>query len=192
MSRTALTLLAALAGASVAAAEADPPPAAAACIECHAREEHRSSVPQLEGQHAAYLRMELTHFRERHRRAFPMDEMAQDLDDAGIAALAGWFSTRPWGAWRFVADPARVVAGAALVERFQCGVCHGADFAGTEVVPRTAGQNPIYIARQLRAFSGGDRYHPPTGTGARMFRLGADEVEAVAQYLAQLPGPSAD
>jgi len=141
-----LILLCAMHG---AAAAAEPPPAAAACIECHAREYQRTSVPQLEGQHAAYLRMELTHFREKHRRAFPMDQIAQDLDDADIEALV----------------------------------------TGTEVIPRTAGQNPVYLARQLRAFSRGDRYHPPTGTGARMFRLSEAEVESLALFLAQMPAP---
>jgi cytochrome c553 len=172
------------------AAAVEPPPAAAACIECHAREDQRTSVPQLEGQHAAYLRMELTHFREKHRSAFPMEQIAGDLGDADIAALAAWFAARPWGAYRFDADPAQVAAGAALVDRFQCGACHGPGFTGTEVIPRTAGQNPVYLARQLRAFSSGDRYHPPTGTGARMFRLTESEAEALAQFLAQLPGPT--
>ncbi|MCE3004826.1 MAG: c-type cytochrome [Xanthomonadaceae bacterium] len=181
-----LILLCAMHG---AAAAAEPPPAAAACIECHAREYQRTSVPQLEGQHAAYLRMELTHFREKHRRAFPMDQIAQDLDDADIEALADWFSRQPWGAWRFAADPARVAEGAQLVDRFQCAACHGAGFTGTEVIPRTAGQNPVYLARQLRAFSRGDRYHPPTGTGARMFRLSEAEVESLALFLAQMPAP---
>jgi cytochrome c553 len=191
MQRCALLLLATGLAAPLAAADAPaPPPGAAACVACHAREDRRTSVPQLEGQHAAYLRMELTHFREKHRSAFPMDQVAQDLGDAEIAALADWFAAQPWGAWRFKADPARVAEGAAVVERFGCAACHGAGFAGTEVIPRTAGQNPVYLARQLRAFGRGERFHPPTGTGARMFNLEADEVEAVAQYLAQLPGPA--
>jgi cytochrome c553 len=172
-------------------AAVEPPPGAEACVECHARADRSTSVPQLEGQQAAYLRMELTHFRDKHRSAFPMDPIAQDLSDAEIAALADWFAARPWGAWRFEADPARVAAGSAIVERFQCAACHGPGFTGSEVIPRTAGQNPIYLARQLRAFGRGERFHPPTGTGARMFNLEADEVEAVAQYLAQLPGPAA-
>lgn len=171
------------------AAAAEPPAAAAACVECHAREDQRTSVPQLEGQHAAYLRMELAHFREQHRRAFPMDRIAQDLSDTEIAAVADWFAAQPWGAYRFDADPARVAAGAGLVERFQCAACHGPGFTGTDVIPRTAGQNPVYLARQLRAFTRGDRYHPPTGTGAPMFRLAEDEIESLAQFLAQMPGP---
>lgn len=191
MHRLALVVLALVVAAPATATGDVAPPGADACVECHARADHSSSVPQLEGQHAAYLRMELTHFREKHRSAFPMDQVAQDLGDAEIAALAEWFASRPWGAWRFEADPARVAAGAAVVERFQCAACHGAGFAGTEVIPRTAGQNPIYLARQLRAFGRGERFHPPTGTGARMFNLAHDEVEAVAQYLAQLPGPAA-
>lgn len=189
MQRIVLLLVAAGAAASALGADA-PPVGAEACVECHARADRSSSVPQLEGQHAAYLRMQLTHFREQHRSAFPMGPIAQDLSDAEIAALADWLAAKPWGAWRFEADPVRVAAGAAVVDRFDCAACHGPGFTGTEVIPRTAGQNPIYLARQLRAFSRGERFHPPTGTGARMFNLEPDEVDAVAQYLAQLPGPA--
>lgn len=190
MSRYALVLLAGLPFGSVLAADAAPA-VAESCIECHRREDRVASLPQLEGQQPAYLRMELTHFRERHRQAFPMNAIAQDLSDADIAVLADWFAAQPWGAWRFAADPAKVAAGAGIADRFQCAGCHGPGFTGTDVVPRTAGQNPLYLARQLRSFARGDRYHPPTGTGARMFRLDEDEIAALSQFLAQLPGPAA-
>ncbi len=189
MNRFAVSLLAWLPLGIASAAEA-PPALAEPCIECHRSEEHVASLPQLEGQQAAYLRMELTHFRERHRQAFPMNAIAQDLADADIAALADWFAAQPWGAWHFAADPAKVAAGADVADRFQCASCHGPGFTGTDVVPRTAGQNPLYLARQLRSFARGERYHPPTGTGARMFRLDEDEIAALAQFLAQLPGPA--
>jgi cytochrome c553 len=166
----------------------DAPAAAAPCIECHAASENRTSLPRLEGQNEAYLKMTLSQFRESHRKAFPMNAVAADLDDAQIDVLARWFSTQPWAGEPVAMAPALVDEGAALTVRFACAACHGPAFAGTEVIPRTAGQNPIYLARQLRAFSKGDRYHPPTGTGARMFRLAPEEIEALAAYLAQLGG----
>jgi cytochrome c553 len=164
----------------------DAPAAAAPCIECHAAAGNRTSLPRLEGQNAAYLKMTLAQYRENHRKAFPMNAVAADLADADIDALAAWFSVQPWTAEPATVDPALIGEGAALTARFECAACHGPAFAGTEVIPRTAGQNPIYLARQLRAFSKGDRYHPPTGNGARMFRLAPDEIEALAAYLGQL------
>lgn len=163
----------------------DPPAAAAPCIECHAAADNRTSLPRLEGQNEAYLRMTLGQFRENHRKAFPMNAVAGDLADAEIDALAVWFAAQPWVAESLAPDPVQVAEGAALVQRFECAACHGPAFAGTEVIPRTAGQNPVYLARQLRAFSKGDRYHPPVANGARMFRLAPDEIEAIAAYLAQ-------
>jgi cytochrome c553 len=118
-----------------------------------------------------------------------MSSVAHDLSDAEIGELAGWFAAQPWDAFSFDYDPRQVVAGAKLVSRFQCASCHTASFTGSDVVPRTAGQNPVYLARQLRAFAAGTRYHPPTGTGARMFRLQPDEIDALAQFLAQLGSP---
>jgi cytochrome c553 len=168
------------------------PPVAASCIECHAAAGNRTSLPRLEGQNQDYLRMTLSQFRASHRKAFPMNAIAADLADADIETLSAWFANQPWGGEPVVADPERVDAGAQLVQRFDCAACHGPAFAGTAVIPRTAGQNPIYLARQLRSFAGGERYHPPTGTGARMFRLDETEIEALAAYLAQLPEPLGD
>lgn len=185
--RTAHLLPLLLALAAPAGAQ-DVPAAAAPCIECHAATENRTSLPRLEGQNEAYLKMSLSQYRESHRKAFPMNAIAADLDDADIGVLAAWFSTQPWAAEASAADPELVEAGAALAVRFECAACHGPAFAGTEVIPRTAGQNPMYLARQLRAFSKGERYHPPTGNGARMFRLAPDEIEALAAYLGQMGG----
>lgn len=168
---------------------AEPPASAAACIECHAAPANRTSLPRLEGQNQDYLRMSLTQFRASHRKAFPMNAIAGDLADADIERLSAWFAAQPWGGEPVSSDPARVAAGASLVQRFDCAACHGAAFAGTEVIPRTAGQNPIYLARQLRGFASGDRYHPPTGSGARM-RLDDAQIENLAHFLAQLPEPA--
>ncbi len=185
-----LTLVFMLLGFTAGALAAEPPAAAAPCIECHAAAANRTSLPQLEGQNQDYLRMSLTQFRASHRKAFPMNSIAADLADADIEALSAWFAKQPWGGEKPTPDPERIAAGAVLVQRFECAACHGEAFAGTEVIPRTAGQNPIYLARQLRGFASGERYHPPTGTGARMFRLDETEIDALAHFLSQLPEPT--
>jgi cytochrome c553 len=159
------------------------------CLECH-NDTRRGALPILEGQHADYLALELRHFREQHRHAWPMSTIANGLNEAESQALARRLAALPW---RETAAPRRnelqIAAGAALVARFECASCHGSEFAGAGVVPRTAGQRAVYLERQLRAFAAGTRHHPPTGTGARMHSLDAREAAAVAHFLASLaPG----
>lgn len=160
------------------------------CLECH-NDTRRGALPILEGQHADYLALELRHFREQHRHAWPMSTIANGLNEAESQALARRLAAMPWRARPAAPrDERRVAEGAALVVRFECASCHGSEFTGAGVVPRTAGQRAAYLERQLRAFAAGERYHPPTGTGARMHSLDAKEAAAVAQFLAAL-SPSA-
>ena len=47
------------------------------------------------------------------------------------------------------------------VAEMKCGSCHGATFAGADVVPRLAGQTTGYLISQLEAFAAGRRTHCP-------------------------------
>jgi cytochrome c553 len=71
-----------------------------------------------------------------------------------------------------------------------CAACHGSDAQGNDAAgfPRLARLPAPYIRRQLTAFAGGARSNPIMGPIAKM--LTARQAEAVAAYLASLPGPS--
>lgn len=70
----------------------------------------------------------------------------------------------------------------------QCANCHGADLKGTSSVPRLAGLQPVYIARQLICMQNGAR----AGAGAAPMKkavanLTEDDVIAISAYLGSLP-----
>ncbi len=156
------------------------------CLACHNAQNTRGALPMLEGQNPRYLERQLQAFAERHREAFPMNIIAAGLRPEEARKLADYLGSRTWLDFPGRASPARIERGGELAERYACANCHGADFLGTDVIPRLAGQNPVYLARQLGDFGANDRYHPPTGTGARMYTLEPGEPEALGAWLNSL------
>lgn len=159
----------------------------APCLDCHRSEASGGLAPQLDGQHREYLQVQLTRFREHMRPAFPMQDLAQGLDDRLVAELAAEFSARPWSAVPARIDAEAARRGAAFAERRDCTACHGEAMHGGGSIPRLAGQSPTYLAQQLRQFAAGERHHPPAGGGQRMQSLAPGEAEDLAQWLASLP-----
>jgi len=172
-----------VAGLATAAEDALEP-----CLACHSPANRMGEVPLIEGQHAAYLMIQLERFRERHREAFPMDALARGLDDADIRRIANALAARPWTPWPGAApDPEVLAQGEGVAVRFDCVACHDASFHGGELIPRLAGQRPGYLRQQIAGFNTVGRYHPPTGTGARIDGLDEPQREAVAAWLSRLP-----
>ena len=160
-----------------------------ACLDCHGGSGRRALAPNLDGQHAAYLQAQLTRFREHAREAFPMEALAQGLDDGLVSELAVAFSQRVWTSPALTIDPQTIEQGHELLQRFDCAACHGAAFLGGGEVPRLAGQQPDYLQRQLRAFGADERAHPPSGTGAPLRSLDDDQRAAIAAALAAFSDP---
>src|SRR2546423_2850334 len=70
----------------------------------------------------------------------------------------------------------------------QCDICHGEKLTGLGEVPRLAGLQPVYIARQLITLQNGTS----AGTNAALMKkpvakLTEDDVIAIAAYLGSLP-----
>lgn len=168
-------------------------PAAAAdldgCLECHRPGQIRGEVPLIEGQHRAYLVHQLQRFRDRHRLAFPMSGVAAGMDEQVIRELASALAERPWRKDAIPMAPDAVQRGRKRAAQLACDSCHGERFLGTGDVPRTAGQQPGYLARQIMAFGRGHRYHPPTGIGSRMQTLEGEEARDIAAYLHSIGSP---
>lgn len=155
-----------------------------ACLDCHSGSQRQAVAPNLDGQHAAYLRTQLRRFREHARQAFPMDALTQGFDDALIERLAETFSGRAWSAPPRAVPEDRQKAGRSVLKRFDCAACHGPTFTGQEEIPRVAGQYEDYLERQLRAFARDERSHPPTGNGSPMSKLDDQERRDAAAALA--------
>jgi cytochrome c553 len=83
--------------------------------------------------------------------------------------------------------PGSIARGAALVKRGECGLCHGAQLKGLGEVPRLAGLQPLYIARQLFDL----QYGSSAGKAAELMKrsvanLSQDEIVAISAYLGTL------
>ncbi len=90
--------------------------------------------------------------------------------------------------------PGSIAKGEALVKTggsgktIQCAICHGDDLHGLGEVPRLAGLQPVYIARQLICMQNGSS----AGTAAALMKkvvasLTEDDIISISAYLGSLP-----
>jgi cytochrome c553 len=146
------------------------------CRTCHGIEGYAKMpiVPHIGGENPAYIRHQLTAFRDGTRVHEMMSVVAAGLSDQAIADLAAWY-----GAQTPVATlgPGQEAAGAPEA----CVACHGADgIARIEDAPNLAGETVMYLDTQLKAFRTGKRVHDiMSGIAAEMTN---DEIRAVAEW----------
>ena len=90
--------------------------------------------------------------------------------------------------------PGSIAKGEALVKTggsgktISCGICHGDDLKGLGEVPRLAGLQPVYIARQLITMQNGTS----AGAAAALMKkavanLSEDDIISISAYLGSLP-----
>ena len=77
--------------------------------------------------------------------------------------------------------------GASVFAR-ECASCHGPRGEGSEtgVVPRLAGQQYMYLRRQLHDAIDGRRPNFPRDHIARLAPLDVDDIDGLAEYLSEL------
>jgi cytochrome c553 len=90
--------------------------------------------------------------------------------------------------------PGSIAKGEALAKTggsgktIQCAICHGDDLKGLGEVPRLAGLQPVYVARQLICLQNGSS----AGTAAALMKkvvakLSEDDIIAISAYVGSLP-----
>ena len=183
MRKWIIVSIAVLCGANMAYSE-EMPAKAQACVACHGQTGVSSSpeFPNIAGQNAAYLAIQLTAFRDGTRSNPAMAPFVSGLSDADIAALAAFYSSQA-RATAATGDPALVSAGENLSGA--CKACHG--MAGVPVAnewPVLAGQQAPYLQKQLAAFKSGERVNPLMQMAVG--QLGEAEFAALAAYYSQL------
>jgi cytochrome c553 len=83
--------------------------------------------------------------------------------------------------------PGSIAKGEALAARAQCGLCHGDKLTGLGEVPRLAGLQPLYIARQLFDL----QYGSSAGKAAALMKkavanLSEEDIIDISAYLGSL------
>jgi cytochrome c553 len=160
------------------------------CHLCHGQggENSNAVYPRLAGQNAAYIAKQLADFKSGRRKG-TMNSMAAGLDDADMAALGAYFSSKPAKAHR-VPDPELAAVGQYIYQHgnkwsgvASCASCHGAEAAGTDTLPRLAGQHARYLVTQLKDFNTRERTNDNAVMHSIASKLTELEIEAVARYL---------
>jgi len=83
--------------------------------------------------------------------------------------------------------PGSVKKGESLVKDGFCGLCHGEDLKGLGEVPRLAGLQPLYIARQLFDIQHGSSNGKAVALMKRpVAHLSEDDIIAISAYLGSL------
>jgi cytochrome c553 len=111
----------------------------------------------------------------------PVDPMQTSIRDPHSAFIA-------------YVPPGSIAKGEALVKTggsgktIQCAICHGDDLKGLGEVPRLAGLQPVYLARQLICMQNG----ASAGTAAALMKkvvsnLSEDDIISISAYLGSLP-----
>jgi cytochrome c553 len=100
----------------------------------------------------------------------------------------------PHSGYTAYVPPGSIAKGEALVKTggsgktIQCAMCHGDDLKGLGEVPRIAGMQPVYVARQLICLQNGSS----AGTAAALMKkvvakLSEDDIIAISAYVGSLP-----
>lgn len=156
------------------------------CANCHGDAGHSKypEVPNLAGQHPAYVLTQIDAFLSGKRKDPFMQGLMKVLSDRDKAGIALFYATAPTQPALAAAGP-RATEGAGHFQRL-CARCHQADARGGETFPRLAGQQPEYIRRTLKRYLtlSGERFYGPMT--AAVMQLEDKNIEAVVDYLSSL------
>jgi cytochrome c553 len=172
------------------------------CAACHGADGNSaiSANPNLAGQHADYITLQLAHFKAGIRVNAVMQGMVATLSDADMKALGVYFAQqKPKGL--AAKDPATIQAaqrlyrgGDAAAGVPACASCHSPSGAGIpKNYPRVGGQYADYSYSQLKAFRAGERGDDKDGKdvngkimGTIASRMTDAQMKTVADYMAGL------
>lgn len=164
------------------------------CALCHGPEGESASAiyPRLAAQHREYIAKQLADFRDGRRSSDTMGEMARDLTDGEITALAQFFaakkpkSRRPGDAELAAVGKYIYVKGNKYAGVPACASCHGPAAHGTVQLPRLAGQHPAYLEAQLKEFNKRARTNDNAVMHTIASKLTELEIVSVSVYLGGL------
>jgi cytochrome c553 len=178
----------------------------AKCLSCHGNQaggdidfgpEVHFGTPALRGMREGYLRESLVAYRDGTRRHEEMSAVAAMLDDETIDFMARSFSAYDVPPMQAADDLAALAKKDSVFSKGQaiarqgiaqggvpaCMACHGPLGEGSDIGPRLAGQNVLYMKSQFAAFANGTRQTVQSAIMQPVVAgLTDDDIEAVAHY----------
>jgi cytochrome c553 len=165
--------------------------AAKHCAACHGINGQgvTPEFPNLAGQNEKYLAKQLRDFASGQRESTVMDMKAAVLSECSIRAVARYYQSQAPKV-TVSKDPMLAGAGAFVYERGNpytglpaCVSCHGTGGRGQAELPRLAGQNPLYLERQLKKFVDRSRVDQAGIMNVIAARMTEVEMKSVVEHL---------
>jgi cytochrome c553 len=75
--------------------------------------------------------------------------------------------------------------GQKLAQQHRCSVCHGADMAGGQQVPRIGGQKEEYLRQTLHGFKTGQRPGYTRAMTEALSQVPVEDLDPLAYYIAR-------
>ena len=121
------------------------------CGYCHGNDGNsvKPEVPNLAGQNADYLLVQIGHFASGERKDFVMNSLASKFSDDDQVNLTLYYSAQKVRPSKV--DKTQAVQGGAVYKK-QCQACHGDKGLGKPGFARLAGQKPVYLMNTLQRF----------------------------------------
>ena len=161
------------------------------CFLCHGAEGESASevFPRLAGQNAEYIAKQLENFKNGKRKSSAMANMVTDLSPEDMAALGQFYASRP--AHKEAAKDTQLAAVGQYIyhqgNKYSgvpaCASCHGPEGAGSNALPRLAGQHAAYLDNQLKQFNKRERNNDNAVMHTVVEKMTALEMAAVAEYM---------
>src|SRR5690348_2749265 len=144
------------------------------------------TIPNIWGQQAGYLYIQLRDFKRGDRKSEIMQPIAAGFERNDMLAVADYFSKKPWPDLGQPRAPKDVSQRARTANTsVGCTGCHLEQFQGDSTVPRLAGQGRDYLAQTMADFRTRARGNNP-GMSDLMIATAPDDLSALAQYLSGL------
>ena len=163
----------------------------ATCLACHG-ENGQSNVPltpSLGAQPAFFLSIQIFMFRDKIRNVPLMNQVTQGIGNNDLKALSEAISKLPAPipppAPAGGHDAARMDAARTLAEQNRCNICHGANYAGGENVPRIAGQREDYLLKTLREYKTNTRRGYDAAMSDVLHSVSDEQLVDLAYFLAR-------
>ena len=160
----------------------------AGCQACHLTGTMQSSsvIPNIWGQNAGYIYLQLRDFKSGARNApedAAMRGFVATMSDADMLEIARYAATQPWPKVEPVStDTAVLKKGAYATALVDCGGCHFNDWKGFSANPRIGNQTAAYLSLTIRQFRNGSRANSP-GMSDLLRTFDEREIDTVAAYL---------
>ena len=160
------------------------------CAGCHGDNgiSQTENIPSLAAQPDLFTQWQLVFFRAGTRKNEQMRPIVEGLTNEDIRNLGAYFaSLPPPKAAKPDETPDLSKKGAQAAAGRRCASCHLDTYAGTKAVARVAGQREDYLLKALHDYKSSIRAGGAMAAMAEVaYQLSAEEIEALAHYLAHL------